>query len=214
MTDAGVGPLNILHVMRAPVGGLFRHVADLARGQSARGHRVGLIADRSTGGAQAEATLSTLASKLAHGVTRVPMSRHVGVSDFLAVRHVSQRARAVAPGDETRAEMSRIMASAVVNGSLSGEQRAYLVQLAAQRAGIPQQEAERRVDQAFNAAREAADKARRAGILTGFVTAASLVLSLGAAWWAAVRGGNHRDNSIPARFVFGDRRRTVTTPNT
>jgi glycosyltransferase involved in cell wall biosynthesis len=96
MTDAGGGPLNILHVMRAPVGGLFRHVADLARGQSARGHRVGLIADRSTGGAQAEATLSTLASKLAHGVTRVPMSRHVGVSDLLAVRHVAQRAQAVA----------------------------------------------------------------------------------------------------------------------
>jgi glycosyltransferase involved in cell wall biosynthesis len=96
MIDAGVEPLNILHVMRAPVGGLFRHVADLARGQTARGHRVGLIADRSTGGAQAEATLSTLASKLAHGVTRVPMSRHVGASDFLAVRHVAQRAQAVA----------------------------------------------------------------------------------------------------------------------
>jgi glycosyltransferase involved in cell wall biosynthesis len=96
MTDAGEGPLNILHVMRAPVGGLFRHVTDLARGQAARGHRVGLIADRSTGGAQAEATLSALASKLAHGVTRVPMSRHVGASDFLAVRHVSQRAHAVA----------------------------------------------------------------------------------------------------------------------
>lgn len=96
MTDAGEGPLNILHVMRAPVGGLFRHVTDLARGQAARGHRVGLIADRSTGGAQAEATLASLASKLAHGVTRVPMSRHVGASDFLAVRHVSQRARAVA----------------------------------------------------------------------------------------------------------------------
>jgi glycosyltransferase involved in cell wall biosynthesis len=96
MTDAGEGPLNILHVMRAPVGGLFRHVTDLARGQAARGHRVGLIADRSTGGAQAEATLSVLASKLAHGVTRVPMSRHVGASDFLAVRHVSQRANAVA----------------------------------------------------------------------------------------------------------------------
>jgi glycosyltransferase involved in cell wall biosynthesis len=96
MTDAGEGPLNILHVMRAPVGGLFRHVTDLARGQAARGHRVGLIADRSTGGAQAEATLAALASKLALGVTRVPMSRHVGASDFLAVRHVSQRAKAVA----------------------------------------------------------------------------------------------------------------------
>jgi glycosyltransferase involved in cell wall biosynthesis len=95
MTDTGLGPLNILHVMRAPVGGLFRHVTDLARGQAARGHRVGLITDRSTGGAQAEATLSALANKLAHGVTRVPMSRHVGASDVLAVRHVLQRAQAV-----------------------------------------------------------------------------------------------------------------------
>ena len=96
MTDGSEKPLNILHVLRAPVGGLFRHVTDLARGQAARGHRVGLIADRSTGGAQAEATLTSLASKLALGVTRVPMSRHVGASDFLAVRHVSQRAQAVA----------------------------------------------------------------------------------------------------------------------
>ena len=96
MTDGSEEPLNILHVLRAPVGGLFRHVTDLALGQAARGHRVGLIADRSTGGPQAEATLSALASKLALGVTRVPMSRHVGASDFLAVRHVSQRAKAVA----------------------------------------------------------------------------------------------------------------------
>jgi hypothetical protein len=122
------------------------------------------------------------------------------------------RPRAAAIGDETRAEMSRLLSTAVATGSLSGESRAYLVQIVAQRAGIPQQEAERRVDQAFNAAREAADKARRAGILTGFVTAASLVLSLGAAWWAAMRGGNHRDHSIPARFAFGEARRRTTTP--
>ena len=43
-------PLKILHVLRAPVGGLFRHVADLVRGQSARGHRVGLIAEHDGGG--------------------------------------------------------------------------------------------------------------------------------------------------------------------
>jgi len=104
--------------------------------------------------------------------------------------------------------MSRVLASAVANGSLTAENRTYLIQLVSQRAGISQQEAERRVDQAFNAAREAADKARRAGVLTGFVTAASLVLSLGAAWWAAIRGGNHRDHSIPARFTFDERRRT------
>jgi glycosyltransferase involved in cell wall biosynthesis len=95
MADGSVGPLNILHVMRAPVGGLFRHVTDLAQGQAARGHRVGLIADQSTGGAEAEATLAALASKLALGVTRVSMSRHVGIGDLLAIRHVSQRAKAV-----------------------------------------------------------------------------------------------------------------------
>jgi hypothetical protein len=44
------GSLNILHVLRAPVGGLFRHVVDLARGQAACGHRIGLVADASTGG--------------------------------------------------------------------------------------------------------------------------------------------------------------------
>jgi glycosyltransferase involved in cell wall biosynthesis len=96
MTDGRGDPLNILHVLRAPVGGLFRHVTDLARGQAARGHRVGLIADQSTGGGQAEATLAGLASKLAFGVTRVPMSRHVGIGDVLAIRHVSRRVEAVA----------------------------------------------------------------------------------------------------------------------
>jgi len=119
------------------------------------------------------------------------------------------RARAAA-GDDTKGEMSRILASSVANGSLTADNRAYLVQLVSQRAGISQQEAERRVDQAVNAARQAADKARRAAVLTGFVTAASLVLSLGAAWWASMRGGHHRDHSIPARFEFGDQRRRIT----
>ena len=89
-------PLNILHVMRAPAGGLFRHVADLARGQAARGHRVGIVADATTGGDQAEAVLADLFSVLALGVTRVPMSRHIGPRDLAAVAHVSARVAAAA----------------------------------------------------------------------------------------------------------------------
>jgi hypothetical protein len=111
---------------------------------------------------------------------------------------------------EARAEMSRILASSVTSGSITPESRTRLAQLVSQRAGISQQEAERRVDEAVNAARAAADKARRAAILTGFVTAAALILSLGAGWWAAMRGGQHRDTSVPARFTF-DRRRTPVT---
>jgi len=90
-----VASLNILHVMRAPVGGLFRHVVDLARGQVARGHKVGVIADSSTGGAQAEATLAALARDLELGLTRVPMSRHIGKGDFAVVAHASRRANEV-----------------------------------------------------------------------------------------------------------------------
>ena len=90
------GSLNILHVLRAPVGGLFRHVADLARGQSARGHRVGLIADSTTGGSDAEATLSALSTGLVLGVTRIPMSRHLSSADIAAVAHVTRRAAAAA----------------------------------------------------------------------------------------------------------------------
>ena len=37
--------LKILHILRAPLGGLFRHVVDVAQGQAERGHRVGLIVD-------------------------------------------------------------------------------------------------------------------------------------------------------------------------
>ena len=85
--------MRILHVLRSPVGGLFRHVLDLARGQAARGHQVGIVADASTGGERAELALAALSPCLALGLTRVAMSRHIGVSDLGAQRHVARRAR-------------------------------------------------------------------------------------------------------------------------
>lgn len=89
-------PLNILHVFRSPVGGLFRHVLDLSREQVARGHRVGLIADSNTGGERAEAAFKALRPLLALGLTRVPMRRHLGLGDTFAVAHVVRRARQTA----------------------------------------------------------------------------------------------------------------------
>jgi glycosyltransferase involved in cell wall biosynthesis len=67
-------------------------VVDLARGQAARGHRVGVIADSRSGGTQAEATLAGLSKVLELGLSRVPMSRQLGASDFPAVAHVGKRA--------------------------------------------------------------------------------------------------------------------------
>jgi glycosyltransferase involved in cell wall biosynthesis len=71
--------------MRSPVGGLFRHVVDLARGQAAHGHRVGVVADAMTGGERAEATFAELAGELA--------CRHAGPDDVSALRLVARRVR-------------------------------------------------------------------------------------------------------------------------
>ena len=84
-------PLNILHVFRAPVGGLFRHVLDLTHEQIARGHRVGLIADLRTGGARADEVLRKLEPSLALGLTRIPMRRHIGPGDMFVLAHVMRR---------------------------------------------------------------------------------------------------------------------------
>jgi len=83
--------LNILHVFRSPVGGLFRHVQDLAREQAARGHRVGLIADSSTGGTRAAELFANLEPSLALGLMRVPMRRHAGPGDMGTLLRVMRR---------------------------------------------------------------------------------------------------------------------------
>jgi len=83
--------LHILHVLRAPVGGLFRHVVDLARGQAARGHKVGLIADNTTGGRRADDMLAEISASLTLGISRYPFPRHLGPGDFGGMRHVAQR---------------------------------------------------------------------------------------------------------------------------
>jgi len=84
-------PIKILHVFRAPVGGLFRHVLDLTRAQIARGHKVGIVADNLTGGPRAEEALHQLKPDLALGLTRFPMQRHASPRDVLALNHVMRR---------------------------------------------------------------------------------------------------------------------------
>ncbi len=87
--------INIIHVFRAPLGGLFRHVVDLVNGQVARGHRVGLVLDNLTGDARSSAILAMLAPCLALGITSVPIPRQLSPRDLGAVAHVSRRLRQV-----------------------------------------------------------------------------------------------------------------------
>jgi glycosyltransferase involved in cell wall biosynthesis len=76
-------PLRILHAVRAPVGGIFRHILDLANGQADRGHEVGIIADSRTGGERAETALKEIAPRLKLGVHRLAIRRNPGPADIL-----------------------------------------------------------------------------------------------------------------------------------
>jgi glycosyltransferase involved in cell wall biosynthesis len=76
-------PLRILHAVRAPVGGIFRHILDLANGQAERGHHVGIIADSLTGGERAETALAEIAPRLKLGVRRIAIHREPHPADFL-----------------------------------------------------------------------------------------------------------------------------------
>jgi glycosyltransferase involved in cell wall biosynthesis len=76
-------PLRILHAVRAPVGGIFRHILDLANGQAERGHHVGLVADSLTGGERADAALAEIAPRLKLGVHRLAIRREPHVTDAL-----------------------------------------------------------------------------------------------------------------------------------
>mgnify|MGYP001477623082 CR=1 FL=1 len=89
--------LKIVHMLRAPLGGLFRHVVDVTRGQVERGHRVGLIVDSTTGGANAEATLADLAPRLALGILRVPITRELNPRDLRALWTISKRIAELSP---------------------------------------------------------------------------------------------------------------------
>ncbi len=81
-------PLRILHVFRSPVGGLFRHVLDVVRGQAARGHSVGIICDSLTGSERGARLLDAATGHLALGLSRIPMPRQPGLSDIAAIRMI------------------------------------------------------------------------------------------------------------------------------
>ena len=82
--DPDTPPLRIVHCLREPTGGLFRHVRDLIGMQAANGHQVGILCDSTTGSAREDALLEELRPQLALGIHRIAMQRHVGFGDAAA----------------------------------------------------------------------------------------------------------------------------------
>jgi glycosyltransferase involved in cell wall biosynthesis len=90
-------PLKILHVTRTPVGGIFRHILDVAGGQAARGHHVGIVCDSTTGGERAEAALAAIAPQMKLGISRVAIQRELSPTDMFGFFRVSRRLTSLGP---------------------------------------------------------------------------------------------------------------------
>ena len=101
---------------------------------------------------------------------------------------------------DAKSEAGRILATSLANGSMSAPDRTYLVQLAAARAGVSQQDAEKRVDDmvaqakaAADKARVAADDARKASAKLTFYTFFSMLVGAFIASVSGALGGRLRD---------------------
>jgi glycosyltransferase involved in cell wall biosynthesis len=75
-------PLRILQILRAPVGGLFRHVNDLTQALAARGHEIGLVVDSISSDALTAERLDNLRAFARLGIHSLPMPRVIGGGDF------------------------------------------------------------------------------------------------------------------------------------
>jgi hypothetical protein len=106
----------------------------------------------------------------------------------------------------------QIYANALAKDGLAPEDKAYLTTLVTSRTGLAEAEAQKQVDQSFAlakeaqaAARDAADKARKASAIGGFLIAASLLIAAAAAAAGAGLGGRHRDENGSLRLMGRDR---------
>jgi glycosyltransferase involved in cell wall biosynthesis len=87
--------MRILQVFRNPVGGLFRHVRDVARGQSELGHDVAILCDSEGGGDFATKLLEQSKQHCKLGISRARIPRSPGFGDWAGAKRVMEKAREV-----------------------------------------------------------------------------------------------------------------------
>jgi hypothetical protein len=138
------------------------------------------------------------ASTMAGGAAQAATSSISGYSVDALFR--SDRVDASTSNQEVTAQATRILANGVRTGDVPPGDRTYLAQLVAAKAGIPQADAQKRVDdtiastkEAETKARQTADAARKATATFAIFTALSLMIGAFIASAAAAVGGNIRD---------------------
>jgi hypothetical protein len=151
-----------------------------------------------SGGARATTAVAAGAAQGAAGSASSSLSEARAYDVDTLFRAPQPDANAAA-GDAA-AQATRILAAGITYGDVSAGDRTYLAQLVAARTGIPQAEAQTRVDNviaqekaAETKARQAADTARKAASAFSIFTALSMLIGAFIAAVAAALGGRLRD---------------------
>ena len=145
--------------------------------------------------------VSSVAGSAASGAAQVAANQSPGSADyFLDTLFRRDQPDANASPQDARAEASRILTRSLANATIDPNDRAYLAKLIAARAGISQQDAEKRIDDtvaqmkaAEEKAKQAADAARKASASASFYLFFSMLIGAFIASTAGAIGGRQRD---------------------
>jgi hypothetical protein len=155
-----------------------------------------------SGGVQAGASVAGGAA--AAGAAAAGSDAYFVDSLFRSPKGAGRNASGASSDQASTAEVTRIFTNAAATGKLPEEDARYVGQVVAQRTGMSQQEAQKRVNETFNqlqakkqqaeaTAREAADKARKAAALGALWLFISLLTGAFVASLCATYGGIRRD---------------------
>ncbi|HEX3431333.1 MAG TPA: hypothetical protein VHT03_10635 [Rhizomicrobium sp.] len=98
------------------------------------------------------------------------------------------------PAPETlRAEAARILLKSSSNKGISQDERTYLSNVVALRAGVNSAEADNRVNRVIGESKDELRRARSAAVMEAFLAAAALFLGAAVAWFSAEEGGRDRE---------------------
>ncbi len=132
--------------------------------------------------------------------TRPGGSRADPTAYFVDTLFRSAHPSANAAENDVRAQSTRILLNGMLNGDVAAPDKTYLAQLVAVRTGLPQADAQKRVDEVIAQAqatevkaRQTVDAARKAASYLSIFTALSMLVGAFIACISAALGGQQRD---------------------
>ena len=106
-----------------------------------------------------------------------------------------------------RAEAARILLKSSSHNGVPNTDRSYLTTITSIVAGVPEAEAQSRVDDAIAQSKQAIHRARVAAVIQAFFIAAALLVGAAIAWYAATEGGKDRELGVRHFWEWSGRRR-------